>query len=43
MEVPELWVKLELLLPAYVTAIAMWDPSCICNLCMPQPVAMLDP
>ena len=31
MEVPRLWVKLELQLPAYTTA--MLDPSHICNLC----------
>ena len=27
MEVPRLGVKLELQLPAYITATAMWDPS----------------
>ena len=32
MEVPGLWVKLELQLPAYAIATAMWDPSCLCNL-----------
>ena len=32
MEVPRLGVELELLLPAYATAIAMPDPSHICNL-----------
>ena len=32
MEVPRLGVKLELQLPAYTTATAMWDPSHICDL-----------
>ena len=32
MEVPRLRVKVELQLLAYTTAIAMWDPSHICNL-----------
>ena len=32
MEVPRLWVKLELQLPAYATAIATPDPSHICDL-----------
>jgi len=32
MEVPRLGVKSELQLPAYATATAMPDPSCICNL-----------
>jgi len=32
MEVPGLGVELELQLPAYTTATAMWDPSCICDL-----------
>lgn len=32
MEVPRLGVKLELHLPAYTTATAMQDLSCICNL-----------
>ena len=32
MEVPRLGVELELELPAYTTATAMRDPSCICNL-----------
>ena len=32
MEVPRLGVKSELQLPAYTTATARWDPSCICNL-----------
>ena len=31
-EVPRLGVELELLLPAYATATATWDPSCICKL-----------
>ena len=31
-EVPKLGVKSELWLLAYTTAIAMRDPSCICNL-----------
>ena len=31
MEVPRLGVKSELQLPAYATATAMPDPSCICN------------
>ena len=35
-EVPRLGVKLELRLPAYTTAIAMQDPSCICNLTTQQ-------
>ena len=29
--VPRLGVKLELQLPACITAMAMWDPSCICD------------
>ena len=33
MEVPRLGIKLELQLPAYTTATAMPDLSCICNLC----------
>ena len=33
MEVPRLGVELELQLPAYATATAMWDPSHICDLC----------
>ena len=33
MEVPGLGVKLELQLPAYITAMAALDPSHICNLC----------
>ena len=32
MEVPRLGVESELLLPAYITATATWDPSCIVNL-----------
>ena len=32
MEVPRLGAELELELPAYTTAIAMPDPSCVCNL-----------
>ena len=32
MEVPKLGVKLELQQPAYTTATATPDPSCICNL-----------
>ena len=32
MEVPRLGVKLELQLPAYTTATATLDPSCICDL-----------
>ena len=32
MEVPRLWVELELQLPAYTTAAAMSDPSHVCNL-----------
>ena len=32
MEVPRLKVKVELHLPAYTTAIAIWDPSHICDL-----------
>ena len=32
MEVPRLGVESELQLPAYTTATAMQDPSCICNL-----------
>ena len=32
MEVPRQGVKLELYLPTYTTAIAMQDPSCICDL-----------
>ena len=32
MEVPRLGVESELLLPAYITAAATQNPSCICNL-----------
>ena len=32
MEAPRLGLELELQLPAYATATAMSDPSCICNL-----------
>ena len=32
MEVPRLWVKLELQLLAYTTAMTTWDPSCTCDL-----------
>ena len=32
MEVPRLGVELELLLPAYTTATALWDLSCVCDL-----------
>ena len=32
MEVPRLGVQLELQLPAYTTATAMPDPSCVCDL-----------
>ena len=32
MEVPRLGVELELQLPAYATAIATPDPSCVCDL-----------
>ena len=32
MEVPRLGVELELQLPAYTTATATLDPSCICDL-----------
>ena len=32
MKVPGLGVTLKLQLPAYSTATAMWDPSCICHL-----------
>ena len=33
MEVPKLGDKSELQLPAYTTATAAPDPSCICDLC----------
>ena len=42
MEVPRLGVELELQLPAYTTATATQDLSCICNL-QPQLMATLDP
>ena len=42
MEVPTLGVELELRLPAYTTATATPDPSCICSLCHSSQ-AMLDP
>jgi len=32
MEVSRLGIKSELQLPAYTTATAMWDLSCVCNL-----------
>ena len=32
MEVPRLGVQMELKLPAYTTAIATWDLSCVCDL-----------
>ena len=32
MEVFRLGVELELQLPAYTTATATWDPSCLCDL-----------
>ena len=32
MEVPRLWVEMELELPAYTTATAMADPSRVCDL-----------
>ena len=32
MEVPRLGVKSELQPPAFTTATAMWDPSCLCDL-----------
>ena len=32
MEVPRLWIELELQLLAYTTATSMWYPNCICNL-----------
>ena len=33
MGVPRIGVKSELPLPAYTTATATWEPSCICDLC----------
>ena len=35
-EVPRLGVESELQLPAYATATATQDPSCICDLCCSQ-------
>ena len=32
MEIPRLGIISELQLPAYTTATAMWDLSCVCNL-----------
>ena len=32
LEVPRLGVESELYLPAYTTATATWDASCVCNL-----------
>ena len=32
MEVPRQGVQSELQLPAYTTATATWDPSCVCDL-----------
>ena len=32
MEVRRLGIELELQLPAFTTAIATWDPSCVCSL-----------
>ena len=32
MEVPRRGVQSEIQLPAYATATAMWDPSCVCDL-----------
>ena len=44
MEVPRLGVEPELQLPAYATAIAMLDPSCICDLhCSLQQCRILSP
>ena len=40
MEVPGLGVESELQVPAYATAVATWEPSCICDL---QLVATPDP
>ena len=41
-EVPRLEVQLDLQLPAYATATAMWDLSRICSLQL-QLTAMTDP
>ena len=44
MEVPSLGVKSELQLPAHVTATAMQDPSCVCNLyCSSRQHQILNP
>ena len=44
MEISKLGVKLELQLPAYATATAMLDPSCICDLrCSLQQCWILSP
>ena len=32
MEIPRLGVESELQVPTYTTAIATWDPSCVCHL-----------
>ena len=32
MKIPRLGVELEIQLPAYAIAIAMWNPSCFCNI-----------
>ena len=42
MEVPRLGVESDLQLPAYATAIATPDPSCVCDL-QPQLTATPDP
>ena len=44
MEVPRLGVELELQLPAYTTATAMPDPSCVCKVhCSSQQSRILNP
>ena len=43
MEVPGLGVKLEPQLPAYTTAMAITDPSHICDLHLSLLAAILDP
>ena len=44
MEAPRLGVTLELFLPAYTTATATWDPSCVCDLHhSSQPCQILNP
>ena len=43
MEVPRLGVKFELWLPAYITATATLDPSCVSNLCLQQHWIILPP